>query len=215
MNLKEQIFKISGQSLLEVLIGLGISVIMISAATASLFLVLRSSNANQQTQISNSLANALLDNLTAFSDSNWSGIYSLNKGDPNYYYLATSTGRFVAQSGQEQVTIGDIVYNRYFYVENVSRDPSSRNIQETYSASNEDPSTQKVTIRVGWNLPTSPGSLEIISYLTRKNLNFAQQINWRGSSGVSGPVIDFGDSYFSASGIDTSSASGSIKITGF
>lgn len=214
MGLKKLIFQKSGQSLLEVLIGLGISVIMISAATASLFLVLRSSSANQQMQIANSLANALLDNLTAYSESNWPGVYNLNKGEGNSYYLATSTGQFAVQSGQEPVTISGIIFNRYFYAENVSRDPSSHNIQEVYSSSDEDPSTQKVTIKIGWNLPTSPGSLEIISYITRKNLAFAEQTDWLGGSGVGGPVTDFGNYYSSASGIDAT-ASGSIKILGF
>lgn len=205
----------SGQSLLEILIGLGISVMMISAATGSLFLVLRSSSTNQQTQVANSLANALLDNLTSFSESNWSGVYNLSKGEANVYYLATSTGQFSIQSGQEPVTISDVVFSRYFYVENVSRDPSSRNIEETYSSANEDPSTQKVTIKISWNLPASSGSFEIISYITRKNLYFARQTDWLGGSGVAGPVIDFGNSYYSSSDIDIESASGSIKIIGF
>ncbi len=206
----------AGQSLIEVLIGLGISVIMITAATGSLYLVLRSGNANEQNQVAGSLASALLDNATALVQSSWLSIYNLQKGSSDLYFLATSTGQFAVTSGQENVTIGGIAYQRSFYIENVSRALGTRDIQTTYDSANDDPSTQKITVQIVWG-QSGASTLQVVSYLTRWNLRFTNQTDWRGGTGFGGPVTEFGDRFSSTTGINVSPtyATGSIKLIGF
>lgn len=202
------------------MIGLGISVIMISAATGSLFLVLRSGNASQQNQSAGSLANGLLDNARAFAEGQWATLYALPKAPPvdaaKKHYLAVSGGQFaVVQGAEESLTVNDITYRRYFYLSNVSRD-SNGTIEDAYEPTREDPSTQKVVVGVDWDLPTQPGHLEVTSYLTRWNPRFTRQTDWSGGSAAPGPVSDFGSRYSSqSSGVDTTSHPGEIRMSGF
>ncbi len=200
-----------GQSLVEVIIGLGISIIMITAATSSLFLVLRSSNANTQTQIAGGLSAALLDNINALADSRWRSVYDLNRGSGNIYYIATSSGQFVTQSGEESMTVNNIVFRRHFFLDSVSRDQISQDIESSYIANDDDPSTLKVTVQVTWDQPTTPGFLEATSYLTRWNLETAYQTDWRGGGGASSPITQFGTRFASSTNI---TASSSIRILG-
>src|SRR3989344_7494573 len=137
-----------GQSLIEVLVGLAISVVMISAATGSLFLVLRSGSSNEQNQVAGSLATALLENVTVFTEASWANIYNLPKGEAAHHHLIVNAGAFsLVQDTEEIVTVGDIDFTRYFYIENVSRNPDGgsdeKEVQETYDSAYDDPSTQK------------------------------------------------------------------------
>lgn len=105
------------------------------------------------------------------------------------------------------------VYSRYFYTDNVSRD-ANQNIEMTYNPVNDDPSTQKTTVKTEWISRGSVSSLDTVSYLTRWANNFASQTDWSGGDGVSGPVTDFGSFFASSSNIDFSATVGSIRITG-
>lgn len=107
---------------------------------------------------------------------------------------------------------GSYVYTRYFYVDNVSRD-STQAIESTYNSANNHPSTQKITVSTSWNASSGVSTTTIVSYLTRWVNNAATQTDWGGSSGVSGPVTDFGSNYYESHIISTSTA-GSIKISG-
>ncbi len=211
----QQLFRRSaasgGQSLIEVLIGLGISVIMITAATSSLFLVLRSSGTNTQTQIAGGLATALLGNVNGLATSRWRAAYDLNRGETSHYYIATTSGAFAADPGEETLLISDIAFTRYFFIENVSRDPVTQDIEDPYNAANDDPSTLKVTVRITWDLPVNSGKLETVSYLTRWNPESAYQTDWRGGAGENNPITQFGDRYSGATNIDPST---SIRISG-
>jgi len=98
------------------------------------------------------------------------------------------------------------VFTRYFYIDNVSRDTSG-DIQESYSASTDDPSTQKVTAIVNWQ---DGRTMQLSHYLTRsKNRTFTQD-NWSAGSGIDGPVTEIGRGYSSSTNI---TATTSIEIT--
>lgn len=105
------------------------------------------------------------------------------------------------------------VYSRYFYTDNVSRD-ANQNIETTYNPANDDPSTQKITVKAEWLSRGSVSNLEIVSYLTRWANNSVSQTDWSGGGGASGPVTDFGNRFDTSTDIDFSSATGSIKISG-
>jgi len=209
-----------GQSLIEAVIGLGISIIMISAATGSLFLVLRSGNSNEQNQAAGSFANGLLDNARAFSEAQWSVVYALPKAPPldlaKKNYLTVSGGQFIVNQGaEESLVVNGITYRRYFYLENVSRDGNG-DIESTFTPSREDPSTQKIVVGVDWDVPSQPGHLEISSYLTRWGPKIAKQTDWSAGGATAGPVLDFGSRYFIGSGnVDITTSPGAIRISGY
>ncbi|KKS82844.1 MAG: protein of unknown function with transmembrane region [Candidatus Wolfebacteria bacterium GW2011_GWC1_43_10] len=99
------------------------------------------------------------------------------------------------------------VYSRYFYTESASRDAGG-NIESTYNANNDDPSTQKITSVVVWE---EGRKNEIGGYLTRSRRNsvFWQQ-DWSGGSGQEGPISEVNDRYSSSTNI---TAGASLQIT--
>lgn len=105
-------------------------------------------------------------------------------------------------------------YTKYFYVNNVSRDiasdptASTHNLETTYNASHDDPNTKKI-VNVTRYLLGTPGRVNTQEqYLARAtNINSLIQTDWSGNSGVTGPEIDFGNNYSSASNLTLSTAS--------
>ncbi len=99
----------SGQSLLEILIGLGIGGVLIGAASIGIAFMLRSSLASQNYQKGSAFAASLSDKVTSWASANWQNIYGLNKGTAAQYFLNASGTGFFAVPGQEGVVDGDIV----------------------------------------------------------------------------------------------------------
>src|SRR3989338_2925968 len=94
-----------GQSLIEVIVALGIGVLIIATATGATFTILRSNQLSQNNQVTFSLISSLADNLISLAESDWRDIYDLNKGPSNKYHVATSTGILTPQSNEEELII--------------------------------------------------------------------------------------------------------------
>ena len=198
-----------GQSLIELIIALGIGVTMISVASSGLFLVLRSGQLAQQNESAASLAGSLTDNITALSQGNWHSIYDLTKGSSNHYRIATSTGQLAIQSGDENLIVNGTSFTRYFYVENVSRDGSGK-IESVYNSLNDDPSTQKITSAANSQIGGSPLAINSVIYLTRSQNFVFNQTDWSGGSGQEGPVTAVNNKFTSQTTIDYATTPGSI-----
>jgi len=174
-----------GQSIIELMIGITIAVILISGATASLAVTLRSSLQNKFLRTASSLAQDLLDKVTVFSEQNWHNIYDLDKS-PNKWRLVLSGGNFSASTGMETLIVDDLTYERYFTVTNVQRDVGDNIVM---SGGSDDPSTQLVTVTVTWLAGGQTASLTRQKYITRiKNLS------WRSISPGNGNESDVFDS---------------------
>ncbi len=200
--------KNSGQSLVEIIIAISIAAIIITSAAGGILMVIRSNEIAGKTQVASSLATALSDNLISVTESNWHNIYDLNKGSANKYYVATSTGQFVIQSGTEQTSVNNFPFLRYFYIENVQRDSGG-----AIGVGTDDPSTQKVTIIVSYNISGSERTISESFYLTRWKNEVFNQTDWSGGSGQSGPIIIANSRFDSSVNIDYSSTPGKIFAT--
>lgn len=112
-------------------------------------------------------------------------------------------------------------YSRYFYVDNVKRTLCGTGVITTDAEStclgasgvSQDPSTQKITASISWNLKGVSGSLENSIYMTRWVNSVSKQTDWGGASETAGAVSEFGTNYFDYSGISTTT-SGAIKVSG-
>jgi hypothetical protein len=175
----------SGQSLIEILIGLAVGVIIIGGVAGTIAVTLRSNVQNKNIQTATSLAQELVNKLTDFASANWHNIDALGLGQQ--YYLIQSGAAFSVQPGIEPPqTIDNIPFSRYFTVENVSRDAND-NIEAVYNSANDDPSTKKAVVTVSWQQGASPAQVTLNKFLTRrKNLVF-DQTDWSGTSGQTGP----------------------------
>jgi len=201
---------VSGQTLVEVLIGITVGAIIIGGATGAIGLSLRSSLQNKSYQVVVSLNQELADNVTVFAEANWRNIYDLSKSPAQYYLIATSTG-FIATTSTESIVADGTIYTRSFTVENVNRDISG-NIA---TSGTDDPSTQKITINTTFNIGGEPITVGFIKYLSRnKNLVF-RQTDWSGGSSEEGPLITPNNRYATSTDINSTGTPGVIKIQGF
>lgn len=100
----------SGQSLVEILAGLGIISILIGASTYALVTVLRSSSVTEQNQSAGLIGNSLLESVSTLAEANWNSVYNLQKTSANHYFLVkSSTTTPTPVAGDEGVLEQDII----------------------------------------------------------------------------------------------------------
>lgn len=206
-----------GQLLAEVLIAMAFVTVIIAAGTQLFLVGGTSSKSSTERNVAQGLIQETLDAARTVAESRWLNIYkppsgsgdpSASKGSSNHYYTQISGSSWALLSGNENVTMNGIQYTRYFYIENVSRDPTTRAIEYSYNASNDDPSTQKITIVVSWQ---GAAPITVSEFITRWRNRVCVQTNWNGgasASVVTCPTTMFGSAQ---SGIDTG-ASGTVKL---
>ncbi len=203
--------RLKSQSLVEMLVALGVGVILIGAAVSATVITLRSQVKTKLLRSAYSLAVKTIDDLRTISQSDWHSIYNLPKGESNKYYIYSSSTQLYIKKGQGTTNIEGQNFNRWFYVENVYRD-SNGNIVK--SGGTEDPSTQKATINVSFNR----GGVETVTlstYLTRWKNKISKQGHWEEGPGQTGTRKKFSYSFVKSKGIDYSSEPGSLIISGY
>lgn len=216
-----------GQSLIEILIGLGIGVALILGASTLIAVNLKGSSVSKMTQTSALLTDEIVASARSISESDWHKIYcppngicpGAGKGDGVNYYIDYTGPSPQIISGNETVIVEGKEFIRYFNINNVNRDQCGMGAftqnSETACASgpgstgiSEDPSTQKITVVVLY------GNNELIKqdhYLVRSKNSFFKQTDWKGGSGQEGPITSVNNRYASSTGISTSTP-GVIKI---
>ncbi len=179
----------SGQSLIEILVGIGVGVIIIGGVAATIALTLRSNVQNKNSQTAASLGQETINELTDLAAGNWHTIDSLtfdntlNPPATGQYKIATTGAAFVIQSGSENFTLDGKPFTRSFVIQKVSRDPNTNDILSPWDANNEDPSTMKLVVTVSWQEGSNTANVSLSKLVTRsKNLVFVQT-DWSGGSG--------------------------------
>lgn len=98
----------SGQSLIEVLIGLTIGAILIGSAAMGIAFMLRSTSSNDNLQMASGMVQSSLDKARAFAGADWQNIYGLTKGTSTTYFLNSSSTQFFVIEGKEGVFGTDV-----------------------------------------------------------------------------------------------------------
>lgn len=221
--------KREGQSLVEILIAVAVGAIIVATAAAAIVATARSHQINLTTDTASSLAQELMDNIRSYGEANWQDLYAVtSKGNttqactPYCYYLATGGSPFTLTNNSEQITVNSTVFTRYFTIENVNRNNCGTgditNSVETACTGQstdilEDPSTQKITVRVTWpQTGGGTGDLKIASYVVHYSNQTNNFSDWSGSSGTAGPLTQPSSGYSSQSGLDTTTIPGSITL---
>lgn len=98
--------KKSGQSLIEILVAIGVGVIMLVGAVTALTPAIKSLSDVSRTQGAASASKELLDNLRIFADANWHNIDTLSTSTK--YFLNTATSTFTVATGTEGIVADGI-----------------------------------------------------------------------------------------------------------
>ncbi len=98
----------SGQSLMEIIVGLTIGAILIGTASFGISFMLRSTTTNQNLSTAAQLTQGLLSNIQSFSNSSWQNIYGLGKTSSYQYFLSASGTSYIAVQGQEGLVDNDV-----------------------------------------------------------------------------------------------------------
>ncbi len=220
---------ISGQSLVEILIAIGIGAILIGAATATIIPVLRSNLETRTVQVAGSLSQEYLDNIQSLAEFNWLKIYNppVAKGPSSQFYLTATSTTYEILSGSTSTIAEGRTFTRYFSIENVNRNScGSGDITADIAGGCvsgpgsvgviEDPSTQKITSVVSWTTGGSlGGSINKVQYFTRSQNKVFVQTDWSGGTGQEGPITAENSKFASSTNINYSTTTGSIRIQGF
>lgn len=192
----------SGQSLVELLVGIGFGVLFIAGSVAVIVPALKANTNTQTIQANAQLGNQVLNNVNAWAAGNWAGVLALATGTANTYYLNVATSSFTVSTGSEPVFLANATYTIYFYLNDVYRD-SGGNVTTTITANNYDPSTKQATIVVNSSTYTL--------YLTRHTSNAFSQTSWAGGSGQNNPITLTTSTYATSTNI-TISSTGTIQL---
>ncbi|HPP64901.1 MAG TPA: hypothetical protein PK418_01860 [Candidatus Paceibacterota bacterium] len=195
-----------GQSLLELLLSIGVGTILIGGSVLLMATSLKSYQSIKQRLTINSLSRQEAEVIISKAQDSWHSVYDLTRAT-NYY--ATSTNNVWSfNSGKEESTINNVFYRRYFQVLDALRDDSG-NIA---TSGNTDPNTLKINVFLEYGINYNSSST-LSFYLTRSaNNQVLQQTDWSGGPGQTGPIPNSGNKFDTSTNIDYASTTGSIYM---
>lgn len=200
----------SGQSLIELIVGLSVGVIFIGGATLVIAFALNAKNINKKSSAATTLVQETLDKVRAVGNADWSAIYNLNRS-PSNYHIAPSGTALVALGNATGTVIDNIAYTIFFTVDDVNRNASGDIVTAGGAL---DTSTIKINSQVRWLAGATSTEIELSDYLTRSQNKVFDDKNWFGGA-VPDAVVIGPNGTFSASYNAYVTASGSVKIIGY
>jgi len=171
-----------GQSLIELVIGITVGVLFITAALGLITVSLKIDFQNKFSQTASELNQELIEEITAYSNSKWGNVYKLPRSTPHILEL-DGTGDWFTDTPTQTivpVTISDTDYTTSFTVEDVSRDTNGYISNSIFAVL--DPSTLKIIVTTDWNQAGSPGTLSLSKYITRIRNRVWRQTDWSGGA---------------------------------
>lgn len=169
-----------GALLIELLLVISILAIILSLGAQASLASLTATKVSGDKDVALQLMNETIEAVRSASDEKWQNVYTLTKTSANHHYATSSTGKWTLNnSGDEVVRVNGIPYTRYFYVDNVSRDLSTRAIETSYNSAHDDPSTQQVTVSVLWG-NANGNVLSTSQYISRWRNKTCAQSSWAG-----------------------------------
>ncbi|MDP3934715.1 MAG: hypothetical protein Q8Q46_00605 [Candidatus Giovannonibacteria bacterium] len=153
-----------GFGILEIVIAVSI----ISATIFSLSFVFIMASRLESESLNKIRANFIaeegLEAMRFLRDQSWAAnLGSLSAGTTYYLAFTTTTSTWSAGTNGSEI---DNLFLRKVTAENVSRDPSTQNIESIYNAANNDPDTKKINVSVEWQERSATKMVNISAYLS-------------------------------------------------
>lgn len=203
----------NGQILVEIII-VSLIVIFISLSVTQ---IISSSLKGVSKSMSQSpavfLGRETAEAVRAISKEDWHNISGLATSSANKYSAIISGGKWATSTGIENITLNNIAYSRYFFIDDVYRSTSTGDIVS--GGGYYDPSTVKINIVVNWtDLQGASQNFSQVVYFSRGLNQTYSQTDWSGGS--TGEVVITGatTTFATSSNIDYSTTTGSIQLTG-
>lgn len=168
-----------GGLLLELLIVIALLALILSVGAQGVYVSLQSSKVSGDRDTASALASEALEAVRGVAEEKWQNIYLLSKGT-QHYKVVRSGNAWTLALGDETIVLNNVTYTRYVVIDDVSRDLATRLVEGSYTASNDDPSTQKVTVYVTWG---SNDSFSVSDYFFRWKNKICNQTDWSGGVG--------------------------------
>lgn len=214
----------NGQSLVEIIVGLAISAILITAAATAIALTLKESFEIKTSQVAASLSQEYLDNVQTMAESDWVYVYDRGNGYP--YSLTASGTTYAATNGATTTVVAGRTFTRSFVLNKVKRDSCgvgditesvliacNMEVGSNYVA--DDPSTLKVAVAVNWE---GGRTISQSQYLTRHSNFVFHQSDWSGGDNQNsfattseGAIVN--NKFASSTNINFSATSGSLFVS--
>lgn len=99
-----------GQSLIEVIVAIGVAAIFLGAGVTAIAPIIRSNLETRTVEFADSLAQNYANKLKNLSESNWTTLYNLSKGSGNNYMLVASGTQTLVVQGEEASPDNDVTY---------------------------------------------------------------------------------------------------------
>ena len=204
-----------GQLILEILIVIMIIGVVVAIGSQIAMVSMQANKLSLERDVASGLSQEIFEAVRNIATENWLIVYGAadGKGASNHYSVSQSGGKWIMSSGDATSTINDITYTQYFTIDNISRDPDTSDIESAYNASNDDPSTQKITVWITWS---GANSVSFTDHIARWRNKLCEGTEW--VSGATSPTDNVAtcstslDTYFSDDGNIDVSATGSIQL---
>lgn len=204
-----------GQSLLEVLIVIGVLVIVATFATQLIFVALRGNQIVGERDAALRVAEEAMDAVFAISIDRWDDIYPLTKGTTPYY-TTQSMGQWSLSPGTTVVALNGVDYTLAVSFQNVCRvtgggitgltndvagmNATGETTNCSVSGGNHDPTSQQATVNVTWG---NSGNVTIREIVFRWRNEVCPQTSWSSANPGGGPTECTTVEYDNASDIQT------------
>ena len=199
----------SGQSLIELVIGIAIGVLFITGALGIITVTLRLDLQNKYGQPAAELAQEITEQVAVVANADWHSIDAdtLVHGTSTFYHIEIVDGFLAVAAGNTTIALNDQTYTAFFIIEDVYRDTDEM-ITDNPESGITDPSTLKISATVQWTDKGDLNETVFTRYLTRNRDRIATQGDWSGGAVLPGasetPVTNFGLKFSTSTGIDYS-----------
>ncbi len=199
----------SGQSLIELVIGITIGALFMTAAIGIIGISLRLDVQSKSAQIAAELAQQQLAQARVFGNADWHNLDTITR--ESSFHLATTTTFYAEQAGPATTVVDGATYSAVLTVQDVYRDSFDAVVASSTAGASADPSTLKLTTTISWTEQGQPSSLVFVEYLNRTRDRVWQQTDWSGGAQVQVPTNNPGSMFATSTNI-TYASSGTIII---
>lgn len=209
-------FGTSGQSLIEILVALGLAVVVMMMALGIMRFLIRLGANDPVAQAGAMAARKAADAAVEAAAGSWAAVANASQGVQ--YRVATSTDGFTLVPGAATSTVNGVTYTNYVMVEPVMRSATDTIVM---AGGADDPSTKKIIVTSSWSYGGASSTEVIESYVARTRNESIVQTDWVGGPTCPSrdPVIVAGATptqfcIVTGGGLDYTGIPGSLRIQG-